>query len=403
MRTATRVSLFLASAITASPALANNVFVRNEGPQNSVVTVGDLKASASTVTFPESEVFADQPIIPVTFTNNGGTPVRITEVLLRSASATKLEIVGDSCAADAEISPQASCALSLKWTPTDPQRLTATLLLRHTGPSKEVAVQVNGVAKLRADGKIPNALIASPSSIKLGPDKGNGGRITRAQTVVLTNTLAQPMPINSIALLTSDPGLDISTGSCRGLTELPAKSSCDLRVVWHPTSQAGWKTDILVTFADSNNVLPIPVEIGQAEATSSTAAAAPSTLPPIVSPAPTPTAPAAEAFGQPGFLSHGRDLELRGVVDGAAMIKMGDQTRMMADGSTVRYAGSDWTLTIQNEAVLLSPRHATQRSIRLRVAEEPEYIATRAKPAKGDRASPAAPVRRNAAASSEPR
>lgn len=400
MRTTTRASLLLACAITASPALANNVFVRNEGPQNTVTTVGDLKASAPTVNFPESEVFADQPIIPVTFTNSGGTPIRITEVSLRSASATKLEIVGDSCAADAEISPQASCALSLKWTPTDPQRLTATLLLRHTGPSKEVAVQVNGVAKLRTDGKIPNALIASPSSIKLGPDKSNGGRITRAQTIVLTNTLAEPMRINSIALLTSDPGLDISAGSCPGLTELPAKSSCDLRVVWHPTGQAGWKTDILVTFADSNNVLPIPVEIGQAETTTSTAATAPTTLPPIVSPT---AAPAADAFPQPGFFTQGRDLELRGVVDGAAMIKMGDQTRMIADGSALRYAGSDWTLTIQNETVLLTPRDTTQRSIRLRVAEEPEFIAARPKPAKADRTPPAPPVRRNAAANPEPR
>jgi hypothetical protein len=179
---------------------------------------------------------ADSPVV-ITLTNNGGTTLHISDISItgvHAADFSKTTTCGATLAVDA------SCTVSVSFTPLALGLHTAAVTFTDDGPGSPQSVSLSGT------GVTPPAPVAnlSPSGVGFGSQKV--GTTSDAQTITLRNTGEGTLNITSIV----GSGDFARTTTC-GAT-LAAAASCEIDVTFSPTA-GGARTGAITVTSDATS------------------------------------------------------------------------------------------------------------------------------------------------------
>ena len=182
------------------------------------VAPGSLTANPSALNYTPIVVGGQSAPQTATISNPGGVSVALGAPQLSSADYA---ITGNNCGAS--LAPEASCSISVAFTPAAAGSRAATLTLASTDGSGAVArVSLNG------SGLAPARLAFQPSSLAFGGQ--DLGTTSSSQTLTLTNTgqvdtsLSMPVLAGAYAVTANHCGTTLSAGG-----------SCTIAVQFVPT------------------------------------------------------------------------------------------------------------------------------------------------------------------------
>ncbi len=192
---------------------------------------GTVTLTPPTVDFHQVEVGTTSAPLQVEAGNSGGAPVPISGVVISGP----FEIASNSCGTTA-LQPQTDCQVMVEFAPTVAGAATGVLTFTDGAGTQTVALSGTGAA--------PPTDALSPASLTFPGTVI--GQLSSAQTVTIANS--GDLALTSIAALVSG-AFQVST-NCG--TQLAARSSCSINVVFAPTAagvQSGTLTvsDIIQT------------------------------------------------------------------------------------------------------------------------------------------------------------
>ena len=186
--------------------------------------------SPTTVQFPATQVNTTSPAQQVTLTNNGNAPLTITSVAVLP-TGSDFAISNNACGSS--LAAQASCTVSVTFTPTAAAARSATLRFTDNAPSGTQDVTLNGTGTQAPPPPAPGAVV-SPTTVQFPATQVN--TTSPAQQVTLTNNGNAPLTITSVAVLPTGSDFAISNNACG--SSLAAQASCTVSVTFTPTAAA---------------------------------------------------------------------------------------------------------------------------------------------------------------------
>jgi hypothetical protein len=191
---------------------------------------GVVSLMPTAIDFGQVEVRSTSKPLSITAENSGGTVVGVTSVTVSGPFA----LVNNSCGATS-LAANSDCQLTVAFQPTASGAATGALILVDDAGTQ--SVQLKGTGAAPATDSLSTRSLSFPQTI--------AGQTSAAQTVTLSNT--GDLPLTAITATVSGP-FQLSS-SCT--TQLAARSSCSLSIVFTPT-QAGTATGTL-TVSDVTN------------------------------------------------------------------------------------------------------------------------------------------------------
>ncbi|MEP1471610.1 MAG: choice-of-anchor D domain-containing protein [Halieaceae bacterium] len=184
-----------------------------------------LQASPANLNFGEVDLGSSSDL-PVTLTNTGGP---VTSVVINSvaANAADYTVVSDACSGQT-LAGGASCALTVRFTPSVPGPDNASLVLQH---SLTASSPTN--VGLVGSGGTPVAYI-NPSSIDFGDVQIN----TPSAATVVTVGDASASDLAISAIVSNASAFQISNDTCTGQTVISG-NTCTFEVTALPTALGG--------------------------------------------------------------------------------------------------------------------------------------------------------------------
>ncbi|WP_342113307.1 choice-of-anchor D domain-containing protein [Pseudoduganella sp. OTU4001] len=229
----------LAFAPTAAGDAAATLLVRSNAPELQVAVSGSGTSAAAArpvlsdngpVAFADTQVGQQSALQRNTLTNSGSAALKISSLVLGGSHPADFALAG-SCAANAMLSPGASCTIDASFKPTAAGARSAELQLVTDGGA-QLSVRLQGNASA-----VPSAapsLTLSPQAFDFGGSSAGGSGIVKRFT--LTNSGAAILVLDSLAF--SGPfAVASETGACSAfpLTLAPG-ASCELPVRFTPTA-----------------------------------------------------------------------------------------------------------------------------------------------------------------------
>lgn len=230
----------LAFAPTAAGNVAGTLLVRSNAADLSVAVTGSGTTSpvarpalsnAGPVAFAATQVGQQSAAQRNTLTNSGTGALKIASLVLGGSNPGDFALAG-SCAADATLSPGASCTIDASFKPTAAGARNADMLLVTDGGA-QFTVRLNGTASA-----IPTpapALGVSPQAFDFGSTAAGGAGLVKR--FVLSNTGSAALVLNSLGF--SGP-FAAATGEANACGSFPLTlqtgASCELPVRFAPTA-----------------------------------------------------------------------------------------------------------------------------------------------------------------------
>ena len=230
----------LSFAPAAAGDVAGTLLVRSNAADLSVAVTGSGTTSpvarpalsiSGPVAFPDTQVGQQSAAQRNTLSNSGTGALKIASLVLGGSNPGDFALAG-SCAADASLSPGASCTIDAAFKPTAAGSRSADMLLV-TDSGAQFSVRLNGNASA-----IPAptpSLGLSPQAFDYGSTAAGGAGIVRR--FALSNTGTTALVLNSIAF--SGP-FAVATGETNACGAFPltlqAGASCELPVRFTPTA-----------------------------------------------------------------------------------------------------------------------------------------------------------------------
>lgn len=211
---------------------------------------------ASTLNFPGTPALGTSTAPqPVTLTNSGNAPLQISSVVLGGSNLVDFSISSNNCSGT--IAANASCAVSIVFSPLAVGLRTATLIFSDNAANSPQTITLNGTAV--ASPPPAPAVTLTPSSSLNFPGVPVQGTSTSPQTVTLTNSGNAPLQI-SAAFLSGANATDftLSSNNCSGA--IAANASCSVAIVFSP-SATGIRSALL-TFSDNAANSPQSLTVG---------------------------------------------------------------------------------------------------------------------------------------------
>jgi thiol-disulfide isomerase/thioredoxin/cytochrome c553 len=220
--------------------VAGTLLVRSNAADLSVAVTGSGTTSpvarpalsiSGPVAFPDTQVGQQSAAQRNTLSNSGTGALKIASLVLGGSNPGDFALAG-SCAADASLSPGASCTIDAAFKPTAAGSRNADMLLV-TDSGAQFSVRLNGNASA-----IPAptpSLGLSPQAFDYGSTAAGGAGIVKR--FALSNTGSAALVLNSIAF--SGP-FAVATGETNACGAFPlalqAGASCELPVRFTPTA-----------------------------------------------------------------------------------------------------------------------------------------------------------------------
>jgi hypothetical protein len=188
------------------------------GSPHFINLVGDgstaiVALSSTSLTFPSLQIGQPSPQQSVTLTNNGNATLSLNNIALTGDYAQT-----NDC--PSALGVGSVCTFQITFTPTAGGARNGALILTDNAPDSPESVTLTG------SGYVTTATIAPPS---LTFSNQSVGTASSAQTVMITNTGANPMTISGVAT----SGDFAQTNPC---SSIPASQSCSISVTFTPTT-----------------------------------------------------------------------------------------------------------------------------------------------------------------------
>ncbi|MFN8512849.1 MAG: choice-of-anchor D domain-containing protein [Chloroflexia bacterium] len=172
--------------------------------------------------FGNQQVGTTSPAKTVTLTNTSNGPLSITSVV---SSSAEFQVVGNTCGSQT-IAPNATCTVSVVFSPTSAGAKTATLTIADSTNTGNHIVSLTGTG-------ITGGLRFDPVAINFGQQQV---LTTATQSIVVTNISSGPVTISAVTLgLGTNSAFTLTGNTCVGAT-LPAGGSCVVGVNFTPTT-----------------------------------------------------------------------------------------------------------------------------------------------------------------------
>jgi FG-GAP-like repeat/Abnormal spindle-like microcephaly-assoc'd, ASPM-SPD-2-Hydin len=227
--------------------IASGVFT-NSGKPDLAVTIGGLPTAPSTLlavllnesavvspttlTFPNQVLKTTSAPMTVTLTNTAPNSLTITSIKLSGTQSTDFAQT-NNCGTS--LSGNASCTISVTFTPQAVNGLTATLTITDSaaGGTQTVAIKGTGTAAQFA----PTSLTFASQAV---------GTTSAAQTVTLTNVSGNTtMTISAVGFSGSNPSDFAQTNNCNG--SVAPKKSCTFNVTFTPAATGSRSASLSIT------------------------------------------------------------------------------------------------------------------------------------------------------------
>lgn len=177
--------------------------------------VADL--TPASLTFPSLQINQTSPAQTATLTNNGNATL-----VINSIAATGDYAQTNNCPGSLGIG--STCQFQITFTPTAGGARNGTLSITDNAPGSPHSVTLSG------SGYVTTATVA-PSSLTYGNQ--TVGTTSTAQSVVVTNTGANPIAVSAV----TSTGDFAETNNCTS-TPVPVEGSCTINVTFSPTAGA---------------------------------------------------------------------------------------------------------------------------------------------------------------------
>ena len=187
--------------------------------------------SASSLSFPNTNVGSSSAVQTVTLTNPGS--LNLTGVSIASLGSPAFTST-NNCAT--VVNAAGSCTINVTFTPTTTGSATATLSISDNASNSPQTITLSGT------GTAPLATLSAPSVAFPNTAPGSTGA---ASNVTLTNAGSGPLTLSSIALGGTNPTAFAFTTTC-GST-LPAGASCPISATFSPAAAQSYSATITLT------------------------------------------------------------------------------------------------------------------------------------------------------------
>ena len=235
-----------------------------------------LSSSAISLTFPQTTTGQTSAPQSLTLKSAGGQSSSITSIALSGANASDFLLSGN-CLTTTLLAPQASCLLSVTYSPANAVTSQALITVISNSPSSPQTIQLSGTA-IAPVAPVPSF---TPTSISF-PGTIAEGTSSAPQNIVLSNPAGNAaLHIGSVALGGPNPA-DFSIGASTCSGTIAPNSTCTIPVIFSPLGAGLRFASILVTDdapnspqgATLNGIAGPPASITAASGSSTTASVA---------------------------------------------------------------------------------------------------------------------------------
>ena len=203
--------------------------------------VGSLSLSDARIDFGKQTVGnRDVPHV-LTLTNNGATPISISDIALTGANASNFALIPGSCTKGASLKPGESCEIRVNFTPPKAQTYQAELLISHSAASEPQRVPLNGMGTAGAESSID----VSVASLQFGdiPLNSRGG----LRQVTISSNGVTPLQIRSIQFSNNQPEFTIERDTCPDNGSLPPNQRCVVYLRFKPSQKGDYRNTLVIT------------------------------------------------------------------------------------------------------------------------------------------------------------
>jgi hypothetical protein len=182
----------------------------------------------------------------VTLTNTGTGPLTISGISFTGTNPNNFAQT-NTCptGAGSTLAVNASCTITVTFTPSATGSRTANLSISDNAPSSPQTVALSG------SGAVP---VASVSPTSLAFSSQTVGTTSAPQTVTVTNTGTAPLTISSISIVAANAGDFAETSNCPiGPSTLAVGASCTINVTFTPTAKGNRKANLNVNDNSNGN------------------------------------------------------------------------------------------------------------------------------------------------------
>ena len=173
----------------------------------------------------------------VTLTNTGGQGLSVTSISVAGANPSDF-VATRNCSLPTVLPPNATCSISLVFSPTAVGARQASLAATDNAPGSPQSIPLTGTGALA----LP-AVTLSPGSLTFATTKQ--GSTSPAQTVTITNSGAATLHISSVLLGGSNPADFQVTSACSGA--YPVAATCNITVTFSPNGAGQRTANITIT------------------------------------------------------------------------------------------------------------------------------------------------------------
>jgi hypothetical protein len=208
---------------------------------------GPVMSTPAKLAFGSTQLTTSSPAKSVTIKNIGQPDLTISGVSVdpASSSADDFTVEPGTCTTGTVLSRDATCDISVTFTPTAVGVRTATVLVNHDGLRNPERIAITGSA---AEFGTAPAVDFSPDALPFGAQRL--GTQSAVKAVTINNTGTAALNVSSVALSGAD-ATDFSTqNDCVGRSIAP-QSSCKVTVVFAPQETSGLKAATLTITDDA--------------------------------------------------------------------------------------------------------------------------------------------------------
>jgi hypothetical protein len=195
--------------------------------------------SSSSLTFGSQPTSTTSGAKTEVVTNAGTATLSFSSVAVGGTNANDFAKSADTCSG-ATVVPNATCAVSVTFTPSTSGNLSASLIFTDNAPASPQAVNLAGTG-----GGKPAGATFSPASLNFGSQ--SAGTTSAAQTENVANTGATALMISTVTLGGANASdFAKSADTCSGATVAP-NASCAVSVTFTPTTSGNLSASLVFT------------------------------------------------------------------------------------------------------------------------------------------------------------
>ncbi len=196
------------------------------------------KVSPGSLTFSTQLTGTTSAAQTVTLTNSGTAALNISSISFTGTNAGDFAQT-NNC--PASLAVNASCTISVTFSPTSAGSRTASLKLTDNADDSPQSIALSGTGNANAP-----AVSLSPTSVSFGNQ--TQGVSSPSQTITLTNSGTQPLSISSIGFTGTNASDFGQTNNCpSGSSTLAANASCTINVTFSPGATGSRSASLTLT------------------------------------------------------------------------------------------------------------------------------------------------------------